>query len=785
MLIRISKLLVIGLLLMHAVQAQQTEDKQYRLSGVVTNAAGDRLEGAFIVIRPGDKGVLTNKQGRFTTRLPKGTYELTCQYIGMAPLKEAIVLDNNKEVVLKLGEQKVSLNQVEITTNSIIDINSVQMGSSFMDQELLTRMPKLLGEADVIRAVSAMPGVVNAGEGTAGFYVRGGSSDQNLVLMDGAPLFNANHLFGFYSVYNPDILKSFTLHRSGISAAYGGRISSILDVSLRDGNTEKMKYEAGITPITAKVSIDGPLSDKVTVLAAFRGAYPDYLMKLFRSENVKNSSGFFYDGNLKLKHQLNEKNSLTFSGYHSADGFKFLYDTTYSWTNTLGSLKWTHLFHNDFTGSVTLVKSVYHNTVEGIATGEEFKLNSGIDLSQVKLNLGYFGLQNHQIDFGGEASAYAIQPGDLVPYGTSSLNRRTLREDKGYEAAAYINDEIKVNDKLTFSLGLRYSHFTKVGPSEIYRYWEGRPKNDKYILDTLFISAGSVVQTYQGLEPRASLKYSLTENASLKTGISRTRQYIQLISNTAAITPVDVWKLSNRDIKPQVADQVSLGYFYLQPDNVYEFSWEVYYRKLYNQIDYKDGAVLLLNPNLDADLLFGEGHAYGSEWLVKKNQGRLTGWLSMTYSRALRRIKGPTKEETINDGKLYPSNYDKPVNLNIFANYKAWLNWNVSANFTYSTGRPITGADSWYRYHDQIFANYVGRNQARMPDYHRLDLSFNREPIVRERATYTWGISVYNLYGRKNAYSTLYQHYYGAPAGAYKLSVIGMPIPSVNFNVKF
>ncbi|MCX2741329.1 TonB-dependent receptor [Pontibacter anaerobius] len=751
----------------------------------MVNASGEKLEGAFVVISPGEIGVLTNKQGRFSTKLDKGTYKIVCQYIGMAPLQETVVLDSNKDIVLRLGQQNVSLKQVEISTNSVIDINSVHMGSSHMDQKLLTRMPKLLGEADVVRAVSALPGVVNAGEGTSGFYVRGGSTDQNLVLMDGAPLFNSNHLFGFYSVYNPDILKSFALHRSGTSATYGGRISSILDVNLRDGNTDSMKYEVGITPVTAKLSMDGPLSDKVTMLVAFRGAYPDYIMKLFRSENVNKSSGFFYDGNLKLKYQLNEKNSMSFSGYRSEDGFKFPYDTTYSWTNTLGTLRWNHLFNNNFTGTATLVKSIYKNTVEGIATGEEFKLNSDIDLTQLKVSFGYFGNKNHQLDFGGEASAYAIQPGDLVPYGTSSLSRRTMNVDKGYEAAAFVNDEIKVNNKFSFSVGLRYSHFTKVGPSEIYLYRKDLPKTEKNIQDTVYVSEGSIEQTYQGVEPRLSVKYSVSENASLKAGLSRARQYIQLISNTAAITPVDIWKLSNRYIKPQIADQVSFGYFYLHPDNLYEFSWEVYFKNLYNQIDYKDGAVLLLNPNLNADLLFGEGYAYGSEWFLKKNHGRLTGWISMTGSQALRKIVGATAEETINNGQWYPSNYDKPVSLTVFVNHKTWLNWNVSANFTYSTGRPITASDTWYRYYDQIFANYVGRNQSRMPDYHRLDLSFNREPLVREKVEYTWGFSIYNLYARKNAYSTLYQHFYGAPPGAYKLSVIGVPIPSVNFNAKF
>lgn len=765
--------------------AQAVNSRQYKLSGTVKGIWGERLEGAFLVVSPGGKGVFTDKQGRFSLLLEKGSYEIACQYIGMAPFRESVTIAADKEVEFTLTLANFKLKEVEITSRPVTDVNSTHMGSSFIDQKMLTRMPKLLGEADVLRSVSALPGVVNAGEGTSGFFVRGGSADQNLVLMDDAPLFNANHLFGFYSVYNPDILKSYELHRSGISARYGGRISSILDVSLRDGNEEKMKYEIGVSPISGKFSMDGPLSDKLTFLVAVRGAFPGYIMKLFPNRNIKNSSGHFYDGNLKFKYKLNAKNTVSFSGYHSADGFKFPNDTTYQWKNTLGTLKWSHMFNNNFTGIATVVKSNYVNKVEGIAVGEEFALNSGIDLTQLKLDFGYFGLDKHQLDFGADASLYDIQPGELVPYGSSSLNPRQLESDKGYETSVYLNDEMTLTDRLSMSVGLRFSRFAKIGPSVTYVYAEGRPKSDVNIVDTLSYGAGNVVQTYAGLEPRASFKYSLTDNTSLKAGYSRTRQYIQLISNTAAITPVDVWKLSNKHIQPQVADQVSLGYFYSDPESWYDFSWEVYYKKLYNQIDYKDGATLLLNPTLESDLLFGDGEAYGSEWMLKKNQGRLTGWVSLTYSRSFRTIVGKTEAETINGGKAYPSNYDKPINLNVFADYHLWPKWKVTANFTYTTGRPVTAADSWYWYQGQIFANYVGRNQQRMPDYHRLDVSLNREIIKRGKAEYSGSFSIYNLYGRKNAYSMLYQHHYGEAPGAYKLAVIGAPIPSINFNVKF
>jgi outer membrane receptor protein involved in Fe transport len=380
---------------------------------------------------------------------------------------------------------------------------------------------------------------------------------------------------------------------------------------------------------------------------------------------------------------------------------------------------------------------------------------------------------------------YRIQPGKLSIYGTSSFNPTELQQDHGTEYFAYINDEIVLSEKLSVAAGLRYAYFVKKGPADTYIYEEGRPRSETSITDTLFYGKGDVAQTYHGLEPRASVKYSLTPTSSVKAGYSRTRQYIQIISNTATITPVDVWRLSNRYIQPQIADQFSVGYFSITPNNAYELSWEVYYKKLMHQVDYKDGATILLNPTLEADLLFGSGTAYGSEWLIKKNVGKLNGWVSFTYARSFRTIAGSTEEETINNGVQYPSNYDKPFNLNIFTNYQLSTRWTFSANFNYSTGRPITASDSWFRYFNTIFSNYQGRNQQRMPDYHRLDLSLNFNAPPEKKVQTSWSVSVYNLYLWNNAYSTLFKHYYGSPVGAYKLAIIGIAVPSVSFNIKF
>ncbi|WP_299991114.1 TonB-dependent receptor [uncultured Pontibacter sp.] len=761
------------------------QERQYELSGTVTSQSGETLPGAHILISPGNRTVSADDKGRFSISLPAGEYTLQYQYLGMEQGVQQVDLRRNTSLRLQMKVKATGLRQVEIIARPSTDVNSTNMGSTYMDVKLLTKMPALLGEVDVIRSVSSLPGVVNAGEGTGGFYVRGGSADQNLVLLDDVPVFNSAHLFGFFSVYNPDVLKSYTLHRSGISAKYGGRISSILDVKLEDGNTERMRFKAGISPVSAKFSMEGPVTQKLSIVIAGRAAYPTYLLKMFNSDNIKNSSADFYDVNVKAKYRVNENNSLTLSTYYSADNFKFPYDTTYNWTNALGSLKWDHQFSSNLSSTVSLAKSVYDNNVEGIAIGEEFNLNSGIDFEQAKVDFWYTGVANNTMEFGGGVSNYTIEPGKLEPYGTSSLNPRILQRDNGVEYHAYVNDEIRLSPKLSVSLGVRYSNFSKIGPTDVYLYENGRPRSETSITDTLVYEDGKKVQTYQGFEPRAAIKYSLNDHSSIKASYSRSRQYIQLVSNTAAITPVDVWKLSNRYLRPQIADQWSVGYFRVEQDNSYEFSWEVYYKLLHNQLDYKDGAVLVLNPVLEADLLHGDGVAYGSEWMIKKNKGRLNGWLSLTYSRVLRKIASDTPQETINDGDWYPADYDRPLNLNLFANYQLWPQWTFSSNFTYTSGRPMASSDSWYRYYGQIFANYTGRNQARMPDYHRLDVALNYDFNQGKKVEYTGSISVYNLYSRRNAYSAFFRHYYGSPVQGYKLAVIGVPIPSINLNVKF
>lgn len=779
--------ILVSLLVSFSTLGQQNR-RVFLLQGIVKDSANQTLENATIIIQPNDHILLTDEHGEFNIQLTEGFYSLTVQYLNSSRQTRTVRLNKNIDLDILLNLKDVALEEVVVKSKTLIDVNSVVMGRTTVDIQLLKKLPAFLGEVDVIKSISALPGVVNAGEGASGFYVRGGGADQNLVLFDDAPVFNTAHLFGFFSVFNPDVLKSYTLHRSGVSAKFGGRVSSILEVATKEGNQEKMRVFAGISPITSKIGIDGPIGKKTTILLAARGAYPTYLMKLFPITSINKSNGNFYDVNFKINHKINNKNNLYLSTYFSNDNFKFPFDTTYQYKNSLGTLRWGHNFSNTFSGNLSLIYSKYDNVVAGIAPDEQFQLSSSILNQQIKADFLKQATDNQTVEFGAGVGTFKINPGRLdITNSRSAYNPVILDLDLGQEYWAYLNDEWVVNKKISLAGGLRLNLFQKLGPGETFIFGNDAPRSLSNIVETKTFKTSEVAKTYFGLEPRVSLKYSLGEGKSIKVGLSRTRQNIQLISNTSALTPADVWRLSNENIKPQIADQVSLGYFLVPKSQNYEFSAEVYYKRMLNQVDYKDGAVLLLNKYLEADLLNGIGLAYGSEFFLKKNKGDLTGWVSLSYSRALRKIAGSTPEETINSGKWYPSNYDRPINLNVFSSYQfPYSPWSFSSNFVFTSGRPVTAADSWFPYYgDGIYSNYYGRNQERMPAFYRLDVAFLRQSPPEKKIKTEWGISIYNLSFRKNAFSTLFKHYYGQPPQAYKLSVIGVAIPSLNYNIKF
>lgn len=776
-----------SLLLLSFFSYSQQHRRIFQLSGIVKDTSEILTEKAVVSIQPGNINLLTDSLGFFKVNLVEGFYSLTVHHISAEDFIKSVRLHKDTELTIILNSQSIALEEVVVKTKTLIDVNSASMGKTTVDVQLLKKQPPLLGEVDVIRSVSALPGVVNAGEGSSGFYVRGGGSDQNLVLFDEAPVFNTSHLFGFFSVFNSDVLKGYSLYRSGISAKYGGRIASILEVETREGNQDKIRTTVGISPVSFKLGMDGPIGKKTTFLLAARGAYPTYLLSLFPNDNLKRSRANFYDANFKLNHKINNRNNLHLTSYSSSDGFKFPFDTTYQYQNQLGTLKWSHILKNGISANTSLIVSKYTNSVNGIAPEEQFALNSSVLNKQAKLD--FFQVKGKKtFEYGLGVGTFTINPGSIdVKSSASSYNPVVLALDLGREAWAYFNDEWVFDEKLTFSAGIRVNAFQKIGPSEAIIYDNTKPKNLGNILEIKTFEKDEVEKTYAGIEPRFSLKYSLSKVESIKFSLNRTRQNIQLISNTSALTPADVWRLANENIKPQIADQFAAGYFYVSSGNAYELSVETYYKQMYNQIDYKDGAELLLNKYLEADLLSGKGKAYGIETFLKKNTGDWTGWISLAYSKSLRKIAGTTPDETVNNGDWYPSNYDKPINLNIFSAYQfPYSPWSFSSNFIFSSGRPVTAADSWFIYYgDGTYSNYFGRNQERMPPNYRLDVAFLRQSPPEQKLKTEWGISVYNLTFRKNAFSTLFKHYYGSAPQAYKLSIIGIAVPSLNFSIRF
>ncbi|MBE9512370.1 MAG: TonB-dependent receptor, partial [Bacteroidetes bacterium] len=702
------------------------------LSGYIREAkTGEGIIGGTVYIEELKKGTASNQYGFYSITLPAGDYHISFSFIGLKKERKHIILHSSGTFNMELSEKYIRLHEVTITSEAEdVNITGVQMGKSSMNIKTIKTIPAFLGEVDVISSLMLFPAVSTVGEGAAGFNVRGGDVGQNLILLDDAPIFNSSHVFGFFSVFNPDAVKNVTLYSGGIPAKYGGRLSSILDVKQNEGNLKKFTGKGGIGMVSSRLTIGAPIvKDKCSFLIAGRTTYSDWILQEVPDFNVQNSSASFYDVTAKLNYTIDNQNKLFLSTYLSNDKFRFGPDTTYNWGTANAVLKYNHIFGEKLFSDFTAVYSDYHNKVYNQEQVNSFELEYGIEYKSLKADFTYF-LQKHQLDFGAGTIRYGFQPGTLKPASEdSNINPVFIEEEQSREMAIYINDEYKISPGITLLYGLRYSLFKNLGPGNVYLYQDSIPKDPLSIIDTLQFSKGKVIKSYGGFEPRISVKFSLGPGSSVKLSYNRMRQYISLISNTVAITPLDIWKTSNKHIKPQTGDQIIIGYFKNFAKNSIETSIEAYYKKVNNLVEYKDGANLLLNETLEADLLEGKGRAYGLELQAKKKAGRLTGWASYVYSRSERKVNGEFDEEQINFGEYYPSNYDKPHNIKIVSNYRITRRWSFAVNFTYSTGRPFTAPYSKYRInsgillHNITVANFSQRNQYRIPDYHRLDIS--------------------------------------------------------------
>ncbi|MDO6390565.1 TonB-dependent receptor [Pontibacter sp. BT731] len=774
-----------------AAVAGQATERIVTLSGQVRNAkTGEPFIGATVLLVETGKGTVADEQGRYTLSVPAGNYTLRVRAMGMVEDQRRVSLQQSRTMHVELFEVSNQLREVEVSAKAPDhNVESLEMGVARLSIQEVRKMPNFLGEVDVLRSIITLPGVTTVGEGASGFNVRGGSIDQNLILQDQAPLFSSSHLFGFFSVFNPDMVQDVTLYRGGIPARYGGRISSVLDVELKEGNKKAPILSGGIGLLASRLMVEAPLlKDKASFVLGARGAYPGLAMRYVPDKAVRDSDGYFYDFNAKVDYTISAKDQLMVSGYLSRDGFRFGADTTYTWGTATGTARWNHTFNDKLLSSVTGVVGDYDYGVEAKTEPYSYTLDSEIKYKQLRADLNYEPSVRHKMGLGASSSWYEFSPGTLTPGSElSSLLPVHMPRERSVEAALYLDHEYTLSPRISVSYGLRYSSYYNLGPGDVYVYDPESPRRESTIIDTLSFSNGGVIQRYGNFEPRASLKISLGENSSVKLGYNRMAQYIHLISNTTAASPVDIWKTSNPHLRPQLGDQVALGFFKNLQDNTIELSAEAYYKKLHDLVEYKDGARLLLNSTLDADLLPGEGKAYGLELMVRRNSKKLTGWASYTYSRSLRRVNGPTPEERINNGNFFPANFDKPHDLSLVLNQQLTRLISMSANFTYSTGRPITYPESVSYIDGLLMVNYSDRNQHRIPDYHRLDLAFVIDGTNKRNANWvsSWAFSVYNVYGRKNPYSVFFKPAYGGTIPqAYRLSVIGSAVPAITYNFK-
>jgi ferric enterobactin receptor len=802
--------LFLCLFVLSALSAQQSpakKKKTFILNGEVKDEAGQFVEGATVVIESIKKTTTTNKNGYFLFELPEGVYTVKVTFVGCYPLSQKVELYSNQLLRLDIVKSINELQEVEVVDQSKDkNVNSTQTGTSRMTINAIKKLPTLLGEVDVIRSLQTLPGVTTVGEGASGFNVRGGNIDQNLVLMDDIPIFNTSHLLGFYSVFNPEAVRDMTLYRGGTPAQFGGRTSAVLDIKLKEPDLDTFRASGGIGILASRLLLETPIiKEKMSFFVAGRGSYTDVLFPLINNSSINKTKASYYDITSKLRWKLNDKNAVFFTGYFSNDVFKITGDslsglevnatsTRFKWQTQALALRWNHIFSDKMSVNTSLINSQYKPIIEIPDVDFASKLEAGLNHNQLKSDIVYYANAKHKIELGASGILTKINPGSLLPTSAISIiNPVILPQEKSVEAGIYLNDEWQMNKTVTLSYGLRYAVYGLLGEGRVFQYEDNLLKDTAKIKGVTTYKSNEVIKLYHGPEPRLSLKIQTGDNSSIKLGYQRMQQFTQLISNTTSALPTARWKMSDTYIKPQIADQVSVGFFKNLKDNAIETSVEVYYKNSANFPDYRSGSNLLLLDAVETVLNQGKSRSYGLEFYLRKKKGRTTGWLTYTYSRSEVLINSPYPEDKPVSGAYYPTNFDKPHVLNIITNYYYNNRINFSANFTYSTGRPITLAQDKY-YIDNIYVpNFVNRNRDRIPDYHRLDLSMNIEPNPNKAKRFksSWNISIYNAYGRRNAYSlfskTKNNRIYQVlnRAETYRLAIIGAVIPSITYNFKF
>lgn len=743
------------------------------------------LSNATITVLNESIGVVSNEQGNYELVITPGEHVLSYRHANYTEKIIDLHAYASGRLNMELEELAIMLEEIIVADQAIA---KTSIGQTNLKMPELKRAPTFLGEIDLIKHVQFQPGVTTVGEVASGYNVRGGGVDQNFISLDGIQIFNPTHALGFFSAINTDVVSQVSFHKSGIPSEFGGRVSSVMNVGFKEGDYHNWKGSGGIGIISSHASVHGPIKkDTTSLLTSIRTTYSNWMLDLVNPEytSLRNSSVSFYDGTVKLAHKYSNRSKITFSGYISQDKMRLTTDTLFQWNNLATSVRWDKTSSDYLYYSITLGVGSYQYLIQEPQTFQTFDLTYRITYPTLKVDFNY--VKNRPVSFGLHTTAYNMDPGTLKPSANSTIRTIDIANENAVETAVYYSETFTLNNRMFIDAGIRYALFARVGPATVYQYQSGKPIEPQYKIDSISYKSGDIVKFYHGPEPRLSFRYAIDPQSSVKLGYHRIHQFLHLISNTAAITPIDVWQLSDPFFRPQRADQIAAGYFRNLKDNMYEFSGEAFYKLVDNVLEFKDGAQLILNDELETALLPGKLKAYGVEFSATKIKGKFQGSLNYTWSRSLRQVKGSLDHEQINNGRWYPSNFDQPHVANATWRIGLTRRYFFSGAFSYHTGRPTSLPAQVFYVDGMAISNFPERNTYRLPDYHRLDLAFILEGNHKRKKLWdgTWIVSVYNAYARKNVYSVFFEQNHKGFLKPYQLSVIGTVIPSITYSFKF
>lgn len=757
-----------------------TAQNNFSISGIIKDkSSGEALIGATIqLLNQQNATIISNTYGYYSLSIPQGTFTLVASYVGYKDFIDTILVTKNRLLDIELSPQVV-LQEIVITSKKKDNIiSNPLMGVQKINVNEIKSIPVLLGEKDILKTIQLLPGIKSAGEGNSGFYVRGGTIDQNLILLDEAPVYNSSHLLGFFSTFNSDAIKDVAVYKGGMPAQYGGRLSSVVDVKMNEGNNKEYKVSGGLGLIASRLNIEGPIQkEKSSFIVSGRRTYADMFLALSSDSNIKQNRVYFYDLNAKFNFKLSAKDKLFISGYFGTDFFKLGEQFSTNWGNKTGTIRWNHIFNPKLFSNTSIIFSNYSYQISIRSNTDKFNIDSKIEDFNLKQDFDWYLNRKNKLKFGFNIIRHTTSPGAITAFGNSNLQSSKVQDKFSTENAIYINNEWKATSKLNIQYGARLTAFNVLGGSDFFTYDENGT-----LLKTTTYKKGEIVKTYWNFEPRFSASYSLNNTTTFKIGYNRSVQNLHLLSNSTAALPTDLWIPSSNNVKPEIADQIALGYFKTFNNKEFEFSVETYYKSLLNQIDYRDGSELRANNNVESELLYGSGRAYGIEFLFRKNKGKLNGWIGYTLSKTERKF------DKINSGNYYPAKQDRTHDLSIVAIYNASKRWTLSSTFVYNTGNAVTFPSGKYNLNGNTVFLYTERNGYRMPAYHRLDFAATLEPKEKanRKIESSWTFGLYNVYGRENAYSISFRESETDPnkTEAVRTSLFRF-VPSITWNFKF